>query len=149
MQSQAQSQTQSLDRMTTDRSTTVTAIQIQYYTSCTTRTDTAARKRPVQRQQYNIGKTSTAKWQSSIQRGTDEEALQEIVHRAQLTTLSLSHPHTTEDGTKPYLAKPVKGLIKDYKGNGNWTYRSQRFSSEIIFTKDCTADARARDMRRR
>jgi hypothetical protein len=73
--------------------------------------------------------------------------MQEIVHRAQLTTLSLSHPQTTEDGTKLYLAKLVKGLVKDYKGNRDWTYRSQRFSSEIVFTKVCTADARARDMR--
>ena len=35
----------------------------------------------------------------------------------------------TEDGTKLYLAKLVKDLIKGYKGNRNWTYRSQRFSS--------------------
>ena len=40
----------------------------------------------------------------------DKDALQEIVHRAQ-------------------LAKLVKSLVKDYKGNRNWTYRSQRFSS--------------------
>ena len=33
-----------LNRTTADRSTTVTAIRIQYCTSCTTRTDTAARK---------------------------------------------------------------------------------------------------------
>ena len=48
-----------------------------------------------------------------------KEAPQEIVHRAQLTTLSLNHPHTTEDGTEPYLAKPVKDLIKHYKENRN------------------------------
>ena len=77
----------------------------------------------------------------------DEDALQEIVHRAQLTTLSLSHPQTTEDGTKPYLAKLVKDRVKDCKGNRDWTYRSQRFSSEIVFTKDRIMDTRARDMR--
>jgi len=60
--------------------------------------------------------------------------LQEIVHRAQLTTINLSHPHTTEDRTKPYLTNPVKDLIKDYKGNRNWTYRSQYFL-EIVLTK--------------
>ena len=47
----------------------------------------------------------------------DKDALQENVHRAQLTTLSLSYSYTTEDGAKPYLAKPVKDLVKDYKGN--------------------------------
>jgi hypothetical protein len=36
-----------LNRTTTDRSTTVTAIRIQYCASCTTRTDTAARKGPI------------------------------------------------------------------------------------------------------
>jgi transcriptional accessory protein Tex/SPT6 len=77
----------------------------------------------------------------------DKEALQEIVHRAQLTTLSLSHPYTTEDRTEPYLAKLVKDLVKDYKGNRNWTHRNQRFSSEIVFPKGCTADARAGDIR--
>ena len=41
--------------------------------------------------------------------------MQEIIHRAQLTILSLNHPHTTEDRTEPYLAKLVKDLIKDYK----------------------------------
>ena len=98
---------------------TGTAIQIQYYASCTTRTDTMARKRPIQRQQYNIGKTSTVKWQSSIQRDTNKDALQENVYRAQLTTLSLNYPYTTEDRTKPYLAKLVKDLIKHYKENRN------------------------------
>jgi hypothetical protein len=77
----------------------------------------------------------------------DRDALQEIVHRAWLTTLSLSHPYTTEDRTEPYLAKLVKDLVKDYKGNRNWTYRSQRFSLEVVLTKGCTADARARDTR--
>ena len=28
---------------------------------------------------------------------------------------TLSHPYAAKDGTKPYLAKLVKGLIKDYK----------------------------------
>src|ERR1700733_5626920 len=64
-----------------------------------------------------------------MQRDTDKDALREIVYRAQLTTLSPSHPHATEDRTKPYLTNPVKGFVKDYKGNSNWTYRSQRFSS--------------------
>ena len=31
--------------------------------------------------------------------------------------LSLNHPHATEDGIEPYLAKPVKDLVKDYKGS--------------------------------
>ena len=31
--------------------------------------------------------------------------------------LSPNRPYTTEDGTKLYLAKLVKGLIKDYKRN--------------------------------
>ena len=31
--------------------------------------------------------------------------------------LSLNHPYAIEDGTKLYLAKLVKDLIKDYKGN--------------------------------
>ena len=44
-----------LIRTTTDRSTTVAAIRIQYCASCTTRTDAAARKGPVQRQQHDIG----------------------------------------------------------------------------------------------
>ena len=62
-----------------------------------------------------------------------------------MTTLSLNYPYTTKDRTKPYLAKLEKGPVKNYKGNRNWTYRSQRFSSEIVFTKGCTADIRARD----
>ena len=48
--------------------------------------------------------------------------------------LGLNYPYTTKDGTKPYLAKPVKDLAKDYKGNRNWTYRSQHFL-EIVLTK--------------
>ena len=60
-----------------------------------------------------------------------------------------SYPQMTKDGTKPYLAKLVKSLVKDYKGNRNWTYRSQRFSSEVILTKDCVVGTRARDMQRR
>ena len=49
----------------------------------------------------------------------DKDAPQENVYRAQLTTSSLNHPHTTKDGTEPYPAKPVKDLVKDYKGNRN------------------------------
>jgi len=64
-----------------------------------------------------------------------KKALQEIVYKAQLTTLSPSHPYATKDRTKPYLAKLVKGLIRDYKGNRNWTYRSQRFSLKIVLMK--------------
>jgi len=40
-------------------------------------------------------------------------------YRVQLTTLSLSHPHATKDRIKPYLARLVKDLNKDYKGNRN------------------------------
>ena len=32
-----------------------------------------------------------------------------------MTTLSLSYSYAAKDGTKPYLAKLVKGPIKDYK----------------------------------
>jgi hypothetical protein len=66
------------------------------------------------------------------ERATDKDALQEIVHRARLTTLSLSYPYATKDRTKPYLAKQVKDRVKDYKGSRHWTYRSQRFSSEVV-----------------
>ena len=31
----------------------------------------------------------------------------------------------------------MKDLVKDYKGNRNWAYRNQRFSSEVVLTKDC------------
>jgi len=31
---------------------------------------------------------------------------------------SLSYSYATEDRTKPYLTKLVKGLVKDYKGTG-------------------------------
>ena len=51
-----------------------------------------------------------------IKRDTNKEIPQEIIYRAWPTTLSLSYPYTAKDGTKPYLAKLVKGLIKDYKG---------------------------------
>lgn len=44
------------------------------------------------------------------------------------------HPHAIKDETEPYLAKPVKDHVKDYKGNRNWTYRSRHFS-EIVLTK--------------
>ena len=58
----------------------------------------------------------------------------------------LRHPYTTKDRAKPYLAKLVKDLIKDYKGNRNWTYRNQRFSLEVVLIKDCVMDIRVRDM---
>ena len=138
-----------LIRTTTDRSTTVTAIRIQYCASCTTRTGTAARKGPVQRQQHNIGEQAPQNDKAVYERDVDKDVLQEIVHRAQITASSLSHPRITKDRTEPYLDKQVKDLIKDYKGSRNWTYRSQRFSSEIVFTKGCTVDTRAKDMRRR
>ena len=41
--------------------------------------------------------------------------------------LSLNYPYATKDGTEPYLAKLVKGLIKDYKGSSNWIYRASAF----------------------
>ena len=82
-------------------------------------------------------------------RAVYKKALQEIVHRARLTTLSLSHPRTTKDGIKPCLAKLVKDLVKIYKGNRNWTYRGQNFSLEVVLVKDCIVDIRVRDMRRR
>ena len=82
-----------------------------------------------------------------------EEALTKMLRkrsdRAQLTTLSPNYPRTTEDRAEPCLAKLVKDLVKGYKGNRNWTYRNQRFSSEVVLTKDCVMDTRARDMRRR
>jgi len=53
---------------------------------------------------------------------------------AHLTTINPSHPHATEDRTELYLAKLVKDFVKDYKGNRNWTCRSQHFS-EIVLTK--------------
>ena len=42
--------------------------------------------------------------------------------------LSLNYSYTTEDRTKPYQDKLVKDLIKDYKENRIWIYRSQCFS---------------------
>ena len=98
----------------------------------------------MQRQQHDIGEQ--ASWNDKVvyERDVGKDDMQEIVHRPQMTTLS--HPQTTEDGTKPYLAKLVKDLIKDYKRNRNWTYRSQRFSSEVVLIKDCITDTRARDI---
>ena len=63
--------------------------------------------------------------------------------------LSLNYPYTTKDGTKLYPTKPVKGLIEDYKGSRDLTYRSQRFSSEVVLMKGYIIDAKVRDMRRR
>jgi len=48
--------------------------------------------------------------------------------------LSLNYPYITKDGTKLYLAKLVKDLAKNYKGNRNWMYRSWYFL-EIVLTK--------------
>ena len=49
------------------------------------------------------------------ERDVDKDAMQEIVYRVWLTTLSLSYPYITEDRSEPYLAKLVKDLIKDCK----------------------------------
>ena len=76
----------------------------------------------------------------------DKDVLQEIVHRAQLTTLSLSHPQTTKDGTKLYLAKLVKDLIKDYKEQELDVQEPALFLRGRLH-EGLTADARARDMR--
>ena len=103
----------------------------------------------MQRQQHDIREQAPWNDEAVYERDVDKDAMQEIVHRARLTTLSPGYPHATEDGTKPCLAKPVKDFVKDYKGNRNLTYRSQRFSSEVVLTKDRIADARARDIRRR
>ena len=67
-------------------------------------------------------------------RAVYKKALQEIVYRARLTTLNLSHPYATEDRTKPHLVKLVKDFVKDYKGSRNWTCRSQHFLG-IVLTK--------------
>jgi len=65
------------------------------------------------------------------------------------STVYPSHFYVTEDRTEPCLAELVKDLIEDCKGNRNWTYRSQRFSLEVVLMKDCIMDIRIRDMRRR
>jgi hypothetical protein len=62
-----------------------------------------------------------------------------------MTTLSLSHPYATKDGTKPYLAKLVKGLIKDYKGT-EIGRAGASVSLEIVLIKDCIVDIRIRDI---
>jgi len=46
--------------------------------------------------------------------------------------LSLNYPYITKDGTKLYLAKLVKDLAKDYKGNKNWIYRSRHFLEVVL-----------------
>jgi len=46
----------------------------------------------------------------------------------QLTIISLNYPYTTKDRTKLYWDKLVKDLVKNYKENRIWIYRSQRFS---------------------
>ena len=63
--------------------------------------------------------------------------------------MCLSHLYITKDRTKPCLAKLVKDLVEDCKGNRNWTYRSQRFSLEVVLIKDYIMDIKIRDMRRR
>jgi len=63
-----------------------------------------------------------------------KDVLQEIIYRAQLTTLSLNYPHTTKDRTKPYWARLVKDHVKGYKGSRNWTCRSRHFL-EIVLIK--------------
>ena len=60
--------------------------------------------------------------------------------------LSLSYSYITKGGTKLYLAKLVKDLVKDYKGNRDLIYRSQYFSLKVVLTRDYIADTRARDM---
>ena len=69
----------------------------------------------MQRQQHDIGEQAPRNDRAVYKRDVDKDVLQEIVYRAQLTTLSLSHPRTTEDRTEPYLDKLVKDLVKDYK----------------------------------
>jgi len=65
----------------------------------------------------------------------DKDALQEIVYRAQLTTLNLSYPHATKDRTEPCLAELVKGLIEDTRETGIGRTGSSAFSSEIVLMK--------------
>jgi len=64
-------------------------------------------------QHYDIGKQAPRNGKAVYEEALTKDVLQEIVHRAQPTTLSLNHPYTTED-----RAKPVKDLVKDYKGTG-------------------------------
>ena len=75
--------------------------------------DTAARKGPVQRQQHDI--REQVLWNDKVvyKRDVNKDAMQEIIYRPQITTLS--YPYMTKDRTKPYLAKLVKDVIKDYK----------------------------------
>ena len=49
-----------------------------------------------------------------------------------MTTLSLNYLYAIEDRTRLYLAKLVKDLVKDYKKNRNWMYRSQYFLKIIL-----------------
>ena len=42
----------------------------------------------------------------------------------QLTIISLNYPYITKDRTKLYWDKLVKDLVKDYKENRIWIYRS-------------------------
>ena len=52
----------------------------------------------------------------------------------------------TKDGTKLYLAKLVKDLVKDYKGNRDLICRSQYFSLKVVLMRDYIADIRVRDI---
>ena len=67
----------------------------------------------MQRQQHDIGEQAPWNDEAVYERDVDKDAVQEIVHRPQMTTLS--HLYTTKDRTEPYLAKLVRDLIKDYK----------------------------------
>jgi len=78
-----------LIRTTNDRSTTATAIRIQYCASCMTRTDTAARKGPIQGQQHDIGKQPPRNGKAAYKE-TLIKMLRKRSDRAQLTTLSLN-----------------------------------------------------------
>ena len=75
-----------------------------------------ARKGPIQRQQHDIGKQAPRDGKVVYEGDTDKGALQENVHGAQLTTLSLSYPYATEDGTEPYLAELSEGLCQGLQG---------------------------------
>ena len=62
-----------LNQMTIDCSSAA-IIRIQYCASCTIRTDTAARKEPIQGQQYNIRKQAPRNGKAAYKRDADEDA---------------------------------------------------------------------------
>ena len=70
-------------------------------------------------QQHNIRKQAPWNGKAVYKETLIKDVLQEIGHRAQLTILSLNYPYTTKDGTRLYLARLVKDLIKDLKENRN------------------------------